>query len=93
MSIRVSVKSAEVTEKPITTKKGKPMVLRSQAVYAHTADRQGRANPYPERVELLLDDGQPPYAVGDYTLSPASFFVGAFHRLEVSPRLTPIKPV
>jgi len=92
MSIRITVKSAELRERSITTKKG-PRAIFEQAAYAHTSDRNGNPNPYPERITLTIwgnADGKPehaPYEPGEYTLAPSSFRVGAYGDLTCSPRL------
>lgn len=81
--LKIEIKSPLVTEISGTSKAGKPYFIRKQAAWAHTYDAQGNLNPYPERIELSLNDGQEPFNPGVYTLSDKSFFVGDFGKLEV----------
>lgn len=49
---------------------------------------------YPERIEFSLADGQEPFAIGNYTLSPTSFYVGDFNSLSIGrPILEPMVAV
>ncbi|MDD2943643.1 MAG: single-stranded DNA-binding protein [bacterium] len=89
--LRVEIKSNLIQEISGTSKAGKPYHMRKQAGWAYTYDQMGAPNPYPERIEFSLVDGQQPYQPGNYTLSPVSFFVGDFHSLSISrPVLDPI---
>lgn len=81
--LRIEIKSALVQEISGTSKAGKPYNMRKQAGWAFTYDAMGAPNPFPERIEFNLADKQEPFAVGNYTLSPASFFVGDFHGLSI----------
>lgn len=81
--LKIEIKSALITEISGTSKLGKPYHMRKQSAWAHTYDQQGNPNPYPERIELTLNDGQDPFPVGNYTLSDKCFFVGDFGKLEV----------
>ena len=81
--LRIEIKSNLVQEISGTSKAGKPYHMRKQAGWAYTYDSMGALNPFPERIELSLADGQEPFQVGNYTLSPASFFVGDFHSLSI----------
>lgn len=83
LPLRIEVKSPLVQEISGTSKTGKPFHMRKQAAWASTYDAMGALNPYPERIEFSLNDNQEPFSVGNYTLSPASFFVGDFHMLSV----------
>jgi hypothetical protein len=79
--LRIEIKSNLIQEISGTSKAGKPYHMRKQAAWAYTYDQMGALNPFPERIEFTLADGQEPFQVGIYTLSPASFFVGDFHSL------------
>lgn len=81
--LKIEIKSPLVTEISGTSKAGKPYFIRKQAAWAHTYDAQGTINPYPERIELSLNDEQDPFPIGIYTLSDKSFFVGDFCTLSV----------
>lgn len=89
--LRIEIKSALVQEISGTSKAGKPYHMRKQAGWAYTYDSMGALNPFPERIEFSLADNQEPHAVGNYILSPASFFVGDFHTLAIGrPVLEPL---
>lgn len=69
--------------------------MRVQEAWFFTVDRDGKAAPFPEKVEVVLDratdsrPAQPPYAPGDYTLHPSAIYVDRNGRLAIAPRLTP----
>lgn len=89
--LRIEIKSNLVQDISGTSKAGKPYHIRKQAAWAHTYDAQGALNPYPERMEFSLADGQEPFPVGNYTLSPASFYIGDFNLLSIGrPILEPM---
>lgn len=91
LPLRIEIKSPLVQEISGTSKAGKPYHMRKQAAWAYTYDAMGALNPYPERIEFSLNDNQEPFPIGNYTLSPASFFVGDFHSLSIGrPILEPI---
>ncbi len=94
--IKVSVTSTEVrTQSGNAKATGKPYSLAFQTVWFHTFDRSGKANPYPEKVELILEkneQGAPLfYPPGEYTLAPESVYVNRNGDLSISPRLVPLK--
>jgi len=92
-ALRIEIKSNLIQEISGTSKAGKPYHIRKQAGWAYTYDQMGAPNPFPERMEFSLADGQDPFPVGNYTLSPASFYIGDFHSLAISrPILEPISP-
>lgn len=82
-SLRIEVKSSLVQEISGISKAGKPYHMRKQAGWAYTYDAMGSINPFPERIEFNLADDQQPYAVGNYSLSPLSFYVGDFNQLSI----------
>lgn len=95
--IRIIVQSAETVERSGVSKtSGKPYHMASQIAWFHLTDRNGQPQPYPQRVELMLDkDPQTgafkPYPVGEYTLDPSSLYVDRLGGLRVSPRLVPAR--
>lgn len=94
--IKVSVTSTEVrTQSGNAKATGKPYSLNFQQVWLHTFDRQGNPNPYPEKVEIILDkdkDGAPLYyPAGEYTLAPESIYVSRTGDATLSIKLKPIK--
>jgi hypothetical protein len=91
--MKVQIMNSEV--KPVngtSAKTGKPYAFRTQEGYAFTLDRKtGRPHPYPTKFEIMLDNDQEPYLPGDYTVSEASFYVDRFGKLNLSPRLEPVR--
>lgn len=101
--LKVTVVSPKVTERKGSGVKG-AYHLRIQDVYIHFADRDGNPEPFPAKVEVLLDTlktdertgeilspEQPAYAPGEYTLHPSAIYLDRkTGRLAVSPRLTPV---
>jgi hypothetical protein len=88
--IKVEVRDATVTHRTITSK-GRQFTFHEQLAYAYTFGRDGKPKAYPEETKLNLDEGQEPYAPGQYALAPTSVWVGDFGRLTLSPRLVPVK--
>lgn len=90
--IEVTVHSAEVRHMSGNAKAtGKPYSLAFQTVYMHTYAKDGSKNPYPEKVEIILDkdkDGAALfYTPGQYLLHPSSIYVDARGNVAVAPRL------
>lgn len=90
--IQVSVTSTEVRNQSGNAKaSGKPYSLNFQTAYVHTYDRTGKKNPYPEKVEIILEkdkDGAALfYPEGEYILAPSSLYVDRSGNLAVAPRL------
>lgn len=61
---------------------GKPYSFRIQAAFVHLDGK-----PYPQEVEILLDDSTPPHAPGWYELAPDAHYVDRNRKFAVSPRL------
>jgi hypothetical protein len=90
--IRVTVYALPIRNLKGTSKTtNRPYDLHIQTAYAHALDTDGNALPVPEKFEIVLDNGQPPYAPGDYTLHPSALYVDRDGRLAVAPRLQPLK--
>lgn len=94
--LQISVKSTEVRNQSGNAKaSGKPYSLNFQTVYVHTFDRSGNLNPYPEKVEIILEkNGEGAalfYPVGEYTLDPRSVYVTRSGDLAISPKLVPLQ--
>lgn len=94
MSIKITVASNDVRNmKGIGKVSLKPYDLNFQTAYVHTVDKQGNANPYPEKIELMLEKdqvGNPlAYSLGDYELAPASIYVDRLGNLALRPLLKP----
>jgi len=93
MSIRIEVKSLVVSEVSGIAKSGKPYHIRKQTGWAHTYDASGTPNPYPEKIEFNLQENQPPFALGVYTIAPESFYVGDFNALAIGRLILTLLPV
>lgn len=76
--MKIEVKSTELVERAITTKRGEPATLREQTLWIHNGEA------YPERARLTLNRDQQPFAPGFYTLSPRCFRIGRFGELSVN---------
>lgn len=61
---------------------GKPYSFRIQTAYVHLDGK-----PYPEEIEILLDDSSAPHAPGWYVLAGNAHYVDRNRRFSVSPRL------
>jgi hypothetical protein len=83
MALKIEVKSNLVTEISGVSKAGKPYHMKKQSAWAYTYDQQGHPNPYPERIELSIADGQDPYPAGMYHLSDQCIYVGDFNSLTI----------
>jgi hypothetical protein len=93
MALRIEIKSPVITEISGISKAGKPYNIKKQVGWAYTYDQQGAPNPYPERIDISMVDGQPAYAIGNYLLSDKCLFVGDFNSLSVGrPILEAIPP-
>lgn len=92
MSIKIEIKSLKVEEVSGTSKAGKPYRIRKQTGWAHTYDASGSQNPYPEKIEFNLQETQPPFALGVYTIAPESFYVGDFNGLSIGRLILTLLP-
>lgn len=82
----------KVTEKSgISSKTQRPYSIREQQAFAHVYEKDGTLARYPKEIKLSLRDDTPPFAPGDYTIAPASVFIGEFGRMELNPVLVPVK--
>lgn len=86
--IKVEIKpsQAQYTTRSGVSRQGKPYSLNEQLCYVDLG------NEYPVLVKITLDDGQPAYAPGLYTVHLSSFKVGQFGSLMIDRlRLVPAK--
>lgn len=95
--IQVSVTSTEVrNQSGIAKGTNKPYSLNFQTAWVHTHDRNGTKNPYPEKVEIILEKDKDGAALfhppGEYVLAPSSVYVDRSGNLAISPRLKPLQP-
>jgi len=90
--IKIAITSPEVREmKGVGKTSGKPYHLRFQTGHAFTIGKDGVIAEFPDKFEIILEDGQPAYSRGHYQLSPSALYVSRDGRLEVSPRLVPLQ--
>lgn len=79
--IKIEVKTTDVSTKSgISSKTGKPYTIREQEAWAHLYS-VGGPHPYPSRVLITLEDNDPPYPPGAYTLDPSCLYAGRFGTL------------
>jgi len=83
MPLRIEIKSPVITEISGISKAGKPYNIKKQVGWAYTYDNQGAPNPYPERIDISIADGQAAYPIGNYVLSDKCVFVGDFNSLTI----------
>lgn len=93
MSIRIEISSTDLRDREVTQRStGKVFRFKEQVAWAYTTNDKGEQHPHPEKITVSLPRGrEDAYPVGDYTLHPASFYVGNYGSLEMSPRLVPVK--
>jgi len=83
--IRFQVKDATVDERVIVSRRsGKEYTFREQDAVARVGDEV-------RRVTIPVPEGAEGYPVGDYVLSPRSFFVDNYGKLGVRVILEPTK--
>lgn len=80
--IKIEIKDPTV-ETRSGTKNGRDWSMRQQTAYAHTVNRNGTVNAYPEKMIITLNNDQQPYQAGTYTLDPSSLYVGDFNSLRL----------
>ena len=75
---------------------GKPYDMSFQDAWMFLTDRDGKADPYPTKVEVMLpkdkDGAALFYPEGNYQLHPSSIYVDQQGRLALSPRLVALAP-
>lgn len=82
-ALRIEITNTKTEPRSGNSKRtGKPYSFRIQAAYAHLPGK-----PYPQEIEVLLDDSTPPHAPGWYTLADDAHYVDRNKSLSVSPRL------
>jgi len=89
---KVQIASTAVNTKTgISQRTKKEYSMREQIAWIYMFDQQGKPNPHPQSITLLLDGDDAPYPIGDYLLTPSSFYVGTFGSIKVRPKLEPVK--
>lgn len=78
LKIEIFEDDVKVNSRTMPGKDGKPpRIIREQDAYAHLSGR------FPTLMKLQIDEGQPPYAAGIYTVHSSSFIVNNFGGLEL----------
>jgi|TARA_R100001143_G_C3296885_1_gene103805 hypothetical protein len=85
MSITVEIESPQIVTKKGTSAKGKDYQIHEQAALMF---KEGSR--YPDKVKVVVVDGQSAYQPGRYTLHQDSFQVSRFGAIELRPVLVPI---
>lgn len=81
--LKVEVKTTDTKVKSGNAKRsGKPYSFKEQAAWVYLPSK-----PFPVEIKVMLDEDQPAYPLGEYIISPESFYVGDFGRIECSPKL------
>lgn len=76
--IKIVITNTPIDERRgVSAKTNKPYHLRTQYGYAYTVDKNGVVADFPEKFEISLEEGQFPYARGEYTLQPSTLKVVA----------------
>jgi hypothetical protein len=89
--IRVVILSPDVKTLSGNAKiSGKPYTIRIQTGHAFTVAQDGSVGEYPDKFEFFLEDGQPPYAKGHYTVQPSALTVSRDGKMQFLPRLAPV---
>lgn len=87
---KIFITSPEIREmKGIGKTSLKAYHLRFQNAHAFTVNAEGVVAEFPDKFEIMLEDGQFPYQRGYYTLAPNAIQVSRDGKLEVRPRLVP----
>ncbi|WP_064604185.1 single-stranded DNA-binding protein [Photobacterium sp. J15] len=78
LKIEVFQDDVKTNVRTMPGKDGKPpRTIYEQEAYAHIGGR------FPTLMKLQLEEGQPPYAAGEYTVHSSSFIVNNFGGLEL----------
>lgn len=88
LKIEVFKDDVKIASRTMPGKDGKPpRTIHEQDAYAHLSGR------FPTQMKLQLEEGQPPYEAGIYTLHSSSFVVNNFGSLELKRFGQIIQPV
>lgn len=88
--IKIAITSPDVREmKGVGKTSGKPYHMRFQKAHAFTVDKDGVVAEFPDKFEIILEEGQVPYARGAYVLGPSSIYVNRDGNLDISAKLVP----
>lgn len=87
--LKISITSTAVHTKSGIGKNGRPYEIREQNAWVHLYDQDGKGNPFPTGMMLMLEKNSAPFPVGEYIMQPSSIVSGPFGSLKIKPVLTP----
>ena len=91
--LKITITSTAVHTKSGIGKNGRPYEIREQSAWIHLVGEDGKPQPYPTGMMLMLEKQQPPYGVGDYILHLSSIQSGRFGSLQIKPLLVAAQQV
>ncbi|BCG15193.1 TPA: single-stranded DNA-binding protein [Vibrio parahaemolyticus] len=78
LKIEIFPENVQIETRTIPAKEGKPpRNIYEQVAYAHLGGK------FPVEMKLQLEEGQPAYVAGLYTVHPSSFVINQFGSLEL----------
>lgn len=78
LKIEIFPENVQIETRTIPAKEGKPQRnIYEQVAYAHLGGK------FPVEMKLQLEEGQPAYVAGLYTIHPSSFVINQFGSLEL----------
>jgi Helix-destabilising protein. len=91
--IKVEILKAQTkTLEGTSAKTGNDYSFQIQEAWIWTLDPDTKeTSRHPQKIELMLDEDAQPYPVGFYELELSSIYVNRRGRLDVAPRLAPVK--
>lgn len=81
LALKIEIKPSQVSidsRSGVSKRTGNPYTMNEQYAYAWLG------GDYPELIKISLEDGQPAYPAGFYTVHLSSFKVGEFNRLQIN---------
>lgn len=88
--LKITITSTAVHTKSGIGKNGRPYEIREQAAWIHLVAPDGKTDPYPTTMMIMLDKQAAPFPLGDYQLHLSSVQSGRFGSLQIKPMLVPL---
>lgn len=83
--IRLQVKNPNFNKREWTDKTtGERRSMRIQQVLAYMVDSTGNIDETPDKIEVILNENQNPFEVGNYQLTPQCLYLDRNGRIQVS---------
>lgn len=83
--IRLQVKNGNYTERKwIDKTTGEQRSMRIQQVLAYMVDSTGNVDDTPDKIEVILNEKQNPFDIGNYQLTPQCLYLDRNGRIQVS---------